>query len=135
MGRNMAMVVRRVENFAEPEWVEIPAGAFWMGRENDPKRPLHRLYLDTFWIARTPVTNAQYWLFVRATGYPLPGHWREGVIPAGLEEHPVVNVRWDDALAYAQWLSQAAGKRITLPSEAEWEKAARGQEDNREYPW
>jgi uncharacterized repeat protein (TIGR01451 family) len=127
----------KTQTDGEPEWVEIPAGEFWMGSEKGPdnEKPLHQLYLDTFWIARTPVTNAQYRFFVKAADHRPPNYWQDGVIPDGVERHPVVNVTWDDALAYCQWLSQVTDKNITLPSEAEWEKAARGSEDKREYPW
>jgi formylglycine-generating enzyme required for sulfatase activity len=120
-----------------PEWVEIPAGEFWMGNDTGHARekPLHRLYLDTFWIARTLVTNAQYRLFVEVTGYRSLSHWSVDKIPLGWEQHPVVNIAWDDAIAYCHWLSKIAGQVISLPSEAEWEKAARGHEDEREYPW
>jgi formylglycine-generating enzyme required for sulfatase activity len=124
-------------NTGEPEWMEIPAGGFWMGSEKgrEWERPLHRLYLDTFWIARRLVTNDQYRLFVKASGYPNPAHWEDGAIQLGLEQHPVVRVGWHDALAYCGWLSHMTDKMITLPSEAQWEKAARGDSDQREYPW
>ncbi len=127
--------------YGEPEWVEIPAGAFLMG--SDPKtdkdadndeQPQHEVNLPAFSIARVPITNAQYALFVQATGHAPPEHWRNGRVPRGKELHPVVNVSWYDAMAYCRWLSEVTGKRITLPSEAEWEKAARGA-DGRIYPW
>ncbi len=82
-----------------------------------------------------PITNAQYLLFVQATGHRAPSHWEDGRPPRGLESHPVVNVSWHDAMAYCRWLSEVTGKSITLPSEAQWEKAARGDRDTREYPW
>ena len=122
--------------YGEPMWVEVPGGEFWMGGEMyDDEKPVHRVRLDHFWIARTPVTNAQYQLFVEATSSRPPDHWENGHPPKGKESHPVVYVSWHDALAYCQWLSEAVGKAITLPSEAEWEKAARGDSDKREYPW
>lgn len=117
------------------EWVTIPAGLFFMG--SDPDRDIHvfedelpqfKLYLPTFQITRTPVTNAQYKLFVDATGHRAPTHWVNGALPAGKEKHPVVNVSWRDAVVFCEW----AGVR--LPTEAEWEKAARGH-DGRLYPW
>jgi formylglycine-generating enzyme required for sulfatase activity len=117
--------------YGEPEWVEITAGEFWMGEDTEA----HQLYLDTFYISLVPITNAQYQLFVQATGHQPPGHWEEGRPLRGRESHPVVRVSWHDALAYCQWLSQVTGKPITLPSEAEWEKAARGVRDRRAYPW
>jgi formylglycine-generating enzyme required for sulfatase activity len=99
------------------------------------ERPIHRVYLERFWMARTPVTNAQYRVFVEMTGCEPPEHWAGGKPRRGLESHPVVNVTWHDAYAYCRWLSEATGKAITLPSEAQWEKAARGDRDSREYPW
>jgi formylglycine-generating enzyme required for sulfatase activity len=117
-------------------WVEIPAGEFWMGGEQySHEKPVHKVHLERYWMAKTPVTNAQYRLFVEATGRKAPMHWENGKIPRGLENHPVVNVTWHDALAYCRWLSEVIGKPISLPSEAEWEKAARGAKDKREYPW
>ena len=101
---------------------------------SDDEKPLHRVNLDAFLIARVPITNAQYQLFVQQTGHPAPSHWEEGRPPKGLESHPVVNVTWHDAVAYCQWLSQVVGKHITLPSEAQWEKAARGQPGQTRLP-
>jgi len=123
--------------YGEPVWVEIPAGEFWMGSEKgrDREKPVHKVHLDRYWIAKTPITNAQYRLFVEATKHAAPRYWENGQIPRGLESHPVVEVTWHDAIAYCRWLSQVTGKSITLPSEAEWEKAARGDKDKREYPW
>lgn len=121
----------------EPEWVKIPAGAGWMGsaRGRPNERPLHPVELDAFLIARVPITNAQYHLFVQAQKHPAPQHWQEGRPPKGLASHPVTYVSWHDALAYCLWLSRRTSKQITLPSEAQWEKAARGNHDQREYPW
>jgi formylglycine-generating enzyme required for sulfatase activity/energy-coupling factor transporter ATP-binding protein EcfA2 len=147
--------------YGEPEWVEIPAGPFVMGTQKDDipdllKRfggeqrwyewevPQHKVSLPAFYISRVPITNAQYRLFVEATNREPPEHWEEGRPPRGKESHPVVGVTWYDALAYCEWLSQVTGKRITLPSEAEWEKAARGglpptgegdRGEGRVYPW
>jgi len=123
--------------YGEPVWCPVPAGDFWMGSErgDGDEKPVHRVQLDAFQIARVPVTNAQYRLFVEASGHEPPGHWENGRVPRGLESHPVVNVTWYDAMAYCKWLSGVTGKAITLPSEAQWEKAARGDQDRRAYPW
>jgi formylglycine-generating enzyme required for sulfatase activity len=119
----------------------IPAGEFLMGSDplidkdaNDDEQPQHSLYLPNYYMAKTPVTNAQYAAFVQTTGYNRPKHWDSGKPPKGKEDHPVVYVSWYDAVAYCRWLSEATGKSYHLPSEAEWEKGARGS-DGRIYPW
>ncbi len=122
--------------YGEPEWVKIPAGEFWMGSERYGNgRPQHRLKLNVFRISRTPVTNAQYQFFVADTGHEAPEHWEDNRQPKWMENHPVVYVSWHDAMAYCQWLSEKIERKVTLPSEAEWEKAARGYQDQRVYPW
>jgi formylglycine-generating enzyme required for sulfatase activity len=123
------------------ELVRVPAGEFLMG--SDPKvdkdasaneQPQHRLYLPEFYIGKYPVTNEQYAAFVKATRQTAPQYWKKSQIPTGKENHPVVNVSWKDVVAFGQWLSQASGKVTRLPTEAEWEKAARGG-DGWIYPW
>jgi formylglycine-generating enzyme required for sulfatase activity len=125
-----------VRLFGGVEMVYVPAGKFWMGCEDsnrDDEKPCHEVYLSAFWIDRTPVTNQEYRRFVQATGYVKPNHWTI-FIPEGKEDHPVVHVRWQDAQAYCRWRGEQAGVKIRLPTEAEWEKAARGT-DGRRYPW
>jgi formylglycine-generating enzyme required for sulfatase activity len=125
----------------KPDMVLIPAGEFVMGSDPtldqdavDDEQPQHTLYLPDYYLAKTPVTNAQYAAFVQATGHRIPYHWQGGKPPRAEEDHPVVNVSWHDALAYCNWLSEATGQPYRLPSEAEWEKGARGS-DGRIYPW
>jgi formylglycine-generating enzyme required for sulfatase activity len=125
----------------EPELILIPAGEFLMG--SDPEKdedafadelPQHTLYLPDYYLAKTPVTNAQYAAFAEATDHKPPGHWKGGKPDRGKEDHPVVYVSWRDAVDYCNWLAQVTGKAYRLPSEAEWEKGARGT-DGRIYPW
>jgi len=132
-------IIREAESPAVPtahmpiefNWVTIPAGEFLMGSDKQrddeaphDELPQHTVYLPEFRISRMPVTNGQYKMFVDATGHRAPEHWAEGM----KHDHPVVYVTWDDAQDFCQW----AGVR--LPTEAEWEKAARGT-DGRIYPW
>lgn len=125
------------------EMVYIPSGEFLMGSDEglDNEAPAHTVRLEAFYIDRYPVTNEEYKRFVDATGHPVPCYdvdWVDAseynwdpetrTPPVGKEKHPVVLVSWEDALAYAAW----AGKR--LPTEAEWERAARST-DGRRWPW
>ncbi len=126
--------------YGEPEWAQIPAGRFMMGSDDSDKeayareKPQHPVKLSAYAIAKTPVTNAQYEIFVKATGQTAPQHWTDGKPPKGKDSHPVTYVSWEDASAYCQWLRQMTGRDIRLPTEAEWERAARGA-DGRRYPW
>jgi formylglycine-generating enzyme required for sulfatase activity len=129
----------------ELELVRVPAGEFQMGsnpaldkQAAQDEQPQHWVDLPEFYIGKTPVTNAQYLTFVRATKHRAPSHWRRllrpAMIPQDKETHPVVFVSWHDAVAFCQWLGRETGRHFRLPTEAEWEKAARGT-DGRLYPW
>jgi formylglycine-generating enzyme required for sulfatase activity len=96
--------------------------------------PQHEVNLYEFRIGRFPVTNQEYQAFIDATGHRPPRHWKRSHFPKGKEDHPVVWVGWDDAVAYCDWLTKETGRHYRLPTEAEWEKAARGT-DKRIYPW
>lgn len=109
---------------AEPEMVEVPGAKVW--------------------IARTPVTNAQYRVFIEETGQAPPERnsvggsyqlWKNGSFPAAIANQPVVNVSWKDAAAYAGWLSKKTGKVFRLPADDEWTAAAQGGVTGKPYPW
>lgn len=120
----------------EPEMVEISAGAFWMGTDGGEKdeAPRHQVYLDTYFIGKYPVTNLQYQAYVQFEKVRSPEHWLGSQTSQVKAYHPVVFVSWDDAVAYCKWLTKTTARHYRLPTEAEWEKAARGM-DGREYPW
>ena len=124
----------------EPELVEVPAGAFLMGGTDEYSfallfsMPQHQVTLPAFEIGRYPVTNAEYAAFVEATFRQPPHYWPDGHLPEDLADHPVHAVSWYDAQVYTAWLRAQTGRDYRLPTEAEWEKAARG-EDGRLWPW
>ncbi len=128
------------QNF-EPETIYIPSGPFWMGSPPGAGFPEHEcpqreIDLGEYRIGRYPVMNCDYEVFLRETKRLARAEMRwDGQTPfKGEERHPVSGVTWCDALAYCAWLSDKTGRRYTLPSEAHWEKAARGG-DGRLYPW
>lgn len=110
--------------------VKVPAGKFLMGSDErlSDEGPRHTVNLKAFWIDKYEVTHLQYKRFIDATGRRSPDHFVNRTFPAGKSDHPIVFVSWHDAKAYCEW----AGKR--LPSDEEWEKAARGT-DGRMFPW
>ena len=128
--------------------IEMPGGTFWMGAQADDKgarnydpsarsneSPVHEVTLSKFLMGRFPVTCSEYAAFVQAVDYPPPAYWNGAEHPAELASHPVVEVSWNDAVAYCQWLNEAESElRASLPTEAQWEFAARGSACRR-YPW
>jgi formylglycine-generating enzyme required for sulfatase activity len=111
----------------DPEMVSIPAGTFQQGdsrgADTSSEHPVREVHIKKFALGRFEVTFEEYDRFAMSTGQPLPGD--EGW---GRERHPVINVSWEDAVDYATWLSQATGYRYRLPTESEWEYAARNME-------
>lgn len=140
--------------------VHIPNGDFVMGAEagDEDARPPRRLFLSEFWIGAYEVTNAEYKAFLDSSGWPAPSaatlpsvvtadraamfrhfaeryEWKNGTYPPGQGDHPVVLVRYEDAAAFCRWLSAQTGKWVHVPTEAQWEKAARGGLEGKSYPW
>ncbi len=122
-------------------FIHIPAGEFIIGSKRskdslagDDEMPQHVLDIGDYFIMRCPVTNALYHQFMQSTGHRPPLFWPEGELPAGQANHPVVGVNFGDAAAFCMWARQVTGLPVRLPTEAEWEKAARGV-DGRVYPW
>lgn len=115
--------------------ITIPSGQFVMGSERgqENERPCHRVWIDRFGIGQYPVTNREYADFLAATSSPEPPFWRDPIFSD--PEQPVVGVSWDEAIAYCRWLSARLGQAFRLPTEAEWERAARGGREGAEYPW
>ncbi len=128
---------------AEGLWCEVPAGETWIGEGAGAQL----VDSPAFWIARYPVTNAQYMAFVEATGHAPPSHWRGNLPALGTGNHPVVQVTWEDVMAYCRWWNEQVRRRVPhlwragetsvpaqmprewqarLPRSVEWEKAARG---------
>lgn len=106
-----------------------------MGSENRYRweSPRHRVWLDAFEIARTPVTRRDYARFLAATEHAEPAGWRDPAFQD--DEQPVTGVSWFAALSYCEWLSRESGESYRLPTEGEWEKACRGGLDGAEYAW
>ncbi len=115
---------------ASNQMVHIPAGKFFRGSNNrlPDEGPQHTVETQAYWMDKYEVTNLQYKQFIDATNHKSPSNFRNRTYPEGKVDHPVVYVSWYDAHDYCEW----AGKR--LPTDIEWEKAARGTDD-RDYPW
>ncbi|MGA8151780.1 MAG: SUMF1/EgtB/PvdO family nonheme iron enzyme [Terriglobales bacterium] len=113
----------------------IPAGWFLMGSESgqDNERPPHRVWVDAFQCAVCPVTNAEYAEFLRVTGTHAPPLY--GDPNFNHPEQPVVAISWFEAARYCEWLREVSGKPFRLPTEAEWERAARGGAEGKLFPW
>jgi formylglycine-generating enzyme required for sulfatase activity len=141
----------RVDALA-PRMCRIPAGRFWIGTDEAEVAPLarrwaipeawfakstprHPVDLDAFEIAAHPVTEVEWARFLAETGIDeRPAHWKSDEAPRGRANHPVHGVSWQGVLLYTEWLSERTGTAFRVPTEPEWESAARGT-DARAYPW
>ncbi|MBN1287934.1 MAG: SUMF1/EgtB/PvdO family nonheme iron enzyme [Anaerolineae bacterium] len=140
--------------FSRPQWITVPAGDFLMGSDEDidpaalpDESPQKTIALGTYRIGKYPVTVAQFYLFVRDDGYLKRSYWAQAGwddicrrdlhrddLPGDEFDLPVTGVSWYEADAYCRWLSERLEYLVRLPTEAEWEKAARGP-TGRVYPW
>jgi formylglycine-generating enzyme required for sulfatase activity len=153
---SLAADLPRTANDGYGDLVLVPAGSFKMGDnfgDGEPReRPVHVVYLDAYYIGKTEVTNGEFKKFYDDAAYGDKSLWPNGhVVPKnqnpywnqpqnhgagtpGSEAYALLGVNWDTAVAYCNWLSRKTGKKYRLPTEAEWEKAARGT-DQRRFPW
>jgi formylglycine-generating enzyme required for sulfatase activity len=116
-------------------FVAVPGGAFLMGSDagQDDERPVHRVRVDPFEMAVYPVTRDEYAAFLADTGHDQPRDWHDPALSAA-GDLPVVGVSWVDAASYCDWRTRH-GSAERLPTEAEWERAARGGIDGAAFPW
>jgi formylglycine-generating enzyme required for sulfatase activity len=127
--------IRQVAHFAEPPMAAIPEGWFTMGCDNgrDDERPSHRVWIDRLKLGIYQVTRAEYAQFIAETRRTAPPFWDD---PNFQEpQQPVVGPSWFDAIAFCEWLSKITGRNYRLPTEAEWERAARGGIEGQLYSW
>jgi len=116
-----------------PDWIDVPAATFWMGSdEKANEQPRHRVSVSAFRLARTQVTRGEYQLFLDATSHPPPPFWDEAHFQGA--RMPAAGPSWDDAVAYCAWLGEHLGETVRLPTEAEWEHAAKAGREVL-YPW
>jgi formylglycine-generating enzyme required for sulfatase activity len=119
----------------EPRLIVIPEGSFLMGSDSgqDCERPVHRVWIHVFALATTQVTKVEYEFFLRATGSANPPGWEDPHFSD--PQQPVVAVSWFEAVQYCEWLASQTGRPYRLPSEAEWERAARGGTEQKQFSW
>jgi len=123
-------------SIATPLLVRIREGWFSMGSEDgqDNERPIHRVWIDSFSLGIHQVTNTQYSQFLAATGVANPSTWNDPEFNG--PHQPVVSVSWFNAVKYCEWLNTLnTGHSYRLPTEAEWERAARGGDEGKMFPW
>ncbi|HEX8284494.1 MAG TPA: SUMF1/EgtB/PvdO family nonheme iron enzyme [Pyrinomonadaceae bacterium] len=116
------------------EALPVTGGEVVLGGE-DTERPVRRVFVEPFFVWETEVTNEQYAQFVRESGHPPPSVWKGGEFPPGTAKDPVTGVKWQDAADFCGWLGEKSGAPARLPTEAEWTRAARGDQHDSKYPW
>ncbi len=136
---------QQTKNYDLPEMVFVKGGSFMMGSNDgyDDEKPVHKVILSSFYISKYEITVKQYRQFCQATGHKFPSDpdpmWYDEHPNVGKwiwhDNHPIVNVSWYDAMAYCKWLSEITGETYTLPSEAQWEYAARGGQKSHGYKY
>lgn len=121
--------------YIEPALVRIPASEFLMGSDNgqECERPVHRVWIDSFLLAATQVTNQAYACFLRATSSTPPPSWND--LKFNHPQQPVTGVSWHEAVRYCAWLQLQTGHHFRLPTEAEWECSSRGGLEQKQFPW
>ncbi|HXP82887.1 MAG TPA: SUMF1/EgtB/PvdO family nonheme iron enzyme [Verrucomicrobiae bacterium] len=131
----MATPDLRYTQISKPAMRRIPEGCFTMGCNagRDDEKPAHRVWVDAFELGAYQTTNAEYARFLEDSRHSPPLHWADPNFKD--PKQPVVAVSWFDAVAYCDWLSRTFGKHFRLPTEAEWERAARGGVEGETFPW
>jgi len=126
---------QRSGNVCAPQLVHIPAGWFLMGSADgqENESPVRRIWVDAFCLAARQVTNSDYGRFLQATGVQPPPFWNDRYF--NQSQQPVVAISWFEAVRYCEWLSEMVGGHFRLPTEAEWERAARGGAEGQSFPW
>jgi formylglycine-generating enzyme required for sulfatase activity len=149
-------IYKKIDKAYHPQMIRIPEGDYILGISDEQihhlvrtefwatewyerdmfmiEQPQHDFHLKSFEIGRAPVTNAEYYAFIWVTGYRVPKEWIGFHYPEGQDNHPVTGVSKLDVEAYLEWFNKQLNSKYRLPSEAEWECAARGG-DTRLYPW
>lgn len=119
----------------EPQLIQIPGAWFLMGSASgqDCERPVHRVWVDEFFLASTQVTNAEYEYFLKSTGFAPPPFWTDENFSH--PQQPVAAVSWFEAERYCSWVAAKTGRAYRLPTEAEWERAARADLEQKNFPW
>jgi formylglycine-generating enzyme len=135
MSRSQTAISLTKTSRAEPQLVLIPAGGFAMGSEHgqENERPIHQVWIDSFYLGECQVTNAEYAGFLHATRGNVPPLWQDPKF--NHPEQPVVAVSWYESAKYCEWLSEISHRKYRLPTEAEWERASRGGLEGKLFPW